>query len=160
MDENKLGSLYTKIAQTVIQMIPEDWKKVYLYGEITEDVGKTFFYYYPEGEEKPVYFYDVPELFNIDKEQFKLLWHQLLDELQELWEEFKNAGQDPWTNLTLIFDKQGEFKINYNYQDLSDADDNERSIVWEYEYLGFVPEDEDDKRFLEEYLNSIKENDE
>lgn len=49
------------------------------------------------------------------------MWYQLLDNFAELWNEFKNNGQEQWTNLTFILENNGKFKIDYDYTDLSDA---------------------------------------
>ncbi len=157
MIEENLGVLYEKIAQTIVDTIPEEWLKVYLYGELTDDVRKSFFFYCPT-EGSPVYSHDIPEVFNIERAEYKRLWRQLLNDLQELWHEFKNNGHEPWTSLTLIFDHSGDFKIEYNYEDLSEANDNERQIIWEHKYLGLIPKDEDDKRFLDAFLNQPKIN--
>ncbi|RID89379.1 DUF600 family protein [Peribacillus asahii] len=46
MDELKLNSLYQKIAQTVNEMILEEWSKVLVYGEINKHIRTSFFYYY------------------------------------------------------------------------------------------------------------------
>ncbi|EZP77238.1 hypothetical protein H839_06334 [Parageobacillus genomosp. 1] len=158
MDETKLDSIYQAIAQNIIETIPEDWTKVYLYAEITEGVRKSYFFYYPVGSDEPVYSHDIPELFDIDENEYDQLWYQLLDLLQELWNEFKINSNQPWSNLTLILDNEGNFKIDYSYNDLSKVDPHEQQIIWEYKYLGLIPEDDDDKEILKEYLNSIKEN--
>ncbi|MED0680360.1 antitoxin YezG family protein [Aneurinibacillus thermoaerophilus] len=157
MDEIKLGNIYHKIAQTVIETIPEEWSKVFVYGEIGDDVRTAFFYYYPSNDNMPIHSHNIPNLFNMDTEEYKTLWRQLLDDFEELWYEFKNSGQELWTNVTFIFDSTGEFKVDYNYEDLSDADDYERRIIWKHKYLGLIPEDDDDREFLEEYLKSIED---
>ncbi|KAF2421765.1 antitoxin YezG family protein [Bacillus subtilis] len=157
MDENKLNTLYQKIAETVVETIPEAWSKVFIYGEILEDVQKGFFYYYPEGNESPVYCHDIPEIFEVEKEDYRNLWRQLIDNLKELWKEFRDNEQETWTSLTMMIQSDGEFNIDYDYEDLSDADDYERRIVWEHRHLGLWPEDEDDKEFLEQYLESKKD---
>jgi hypothetical protein len=41
-----------------------------------------------------------------------------------------------------------------DYTDLSDASDYNRQIIWEYKYLGIMPEDEDDKKVVEEYIKN------
>ncbi|WP_246025931.1 immunity protein YezG family protein [Peribacillus cavernae] len=46
--------------------------------------------------------------------------------------------------------------IDYNYDDLSEADPHEQQIIWEHKYLGLIPQDEDDIMFLEEYLNKYE----
>ncbi|TKI59768.1 DUF600 family protein [Lysinibacillus mangiferihumi] len=157
MNDNKISSLYNSIAQIVVETIPEAWSKVYVYGEINEDVRTAFFFYYPESSEKPMHSHDIPSVFGVEKEEYKEKWRKLLDYLEELWYEFKNNNQEPWTNLTLIFNSEGELKIDYEYEDLSEADDYERRIIWKYKYLGRIPEDKDDREFLERYLQSFEE---
>ena len=154
MDENKLNMLYQKIAETVIGIIPEEWSKVYIYGEITEGVRKGFFFYHPEGSDSPIYCHDIPEIFEIGQENYDSLLGEMLDHLEELWYEFRDSDQETWTNLTMMIKSDGEFNIDYDYEELSDANDYERSIIWEHKYLGLWPEDEDDKEFLEQYLES------
>ncbi|MED1741415.1 DUF600 family protein [Bacillus swezeyi] len=156
MDENKLNTLYQNIAGTIIETIPEKWSKVFIYGEIIEDVQKGFFYYYPEGKDTPVYSHNIPELFEIEQSDYRNLWGQLLDDLEDLWYEFKNSDQETWTSLTMMIQRDGEFNIDYDYEDLSDANDHKRKIVWKHKYLGLWPKDEDDEKLLEQYLESNK----
>ncbi|MGE7760400.1 immunity protein YezG family protein [Peribacillus sp. NPDC097895] len=42
--------------------------------------------------------------------------------------------------------------VNYVYEDISNADDHERRVIWEYTRLDLLPETEYDKSILEEYL--------
>ena len=156
MDTSRMEKIYQEIVEKVADIIQEDWTKVYLYGEITDGVRKSYFNYYPKDNNKPVYCNNIPELFNIDEDEYDKLWCELLDSLQELWLEFKKNGEEVWTNLTLTIDNIGKFKIDYSYEDLTNADDYERHIIWDYKYLGLTPEDEDDKEVLEEYLKNAK----
>jgi uncharacterized protein (TIGR01741 family) len=148
MDDTRLGKLYQQMAETVIEMIPEEWEKVYLYGEVADGFSKSFFFYYPSERREPVYSLDIPELFHVSEEKFAELKHQLLDELEELWTEYQSQGHEPWTNLTFILDNSGKFKIDFDYTDLSGANPHQQQIIWEYQYLRLVPEDEDDRAFL------------
>ncbi|TYQ14662.1 UNVERIFIED_CONTAM: uncharacterized protein (TIGR01741 family) [Acetivibrio alkalicellulosi] len=152
--EEKLNEIYGKIAETLNETIPEEWDKVYVYGEILEDVQKGFFNYYPKSSNLSVYSHDIPNLFEVSKDEYRKMWNQLLEDLEELWCEFKNNGQEQWTNLTFILENNGKFKIDYDYTDLSDADDSERHLIWNYKYLGIMPEDEDDKQIVEEYIKT------
>jgi|SRR5690606_37536263 uncharacterized protein (TIGR01741 family) len=154
--EERLNEIYGKIADTLNDTIPEEWDKIYMYGEIGEGVREAFFYYYPSESNEPVYSHKIPEIFDISEDEYDKLWYQLLDNLTELWNEFKNNGQETWTNLTFVLDNEGRFKIEYDYTDLSDADDIERQIIWEYKYLGIIPEDEDEKKIIEEYIKSTQ----
>ena len=154
MNTTEMEKLYNKIANTLNETIPEEWDKIFMYGEILEDVGEAFFNYYPKGSNESVYSHDIPHLFEISEEEYNKLWLQLLDNLEELHNFFKESGQEVWTNLTLILESTGKFKIDYDYTDLSNADDVERHMIWDYKYLGVEPEDEDDKKVLKEYLKA------
>ena len=152
--EEKLNELYGRIANALNDVIPEEWDKVYMYAQLVEDVSEVFFYYYPVGSNEFVYCLDIPELFEISENEYDKLMDKLTKELYTLWYEFKNNGQEQWTNLTFILENNGKFKIDYDYTDLSDVDDSEMHLVWEYKYLGIMPEDEDDRKIVEEYLKN------
>jgi uncharacterized protein (TIGR01741 family) len=160
MDEHKLEYIYQKIAQTVVDTIPEEWIKVYTYAEISDDVSNVFFYYYSNSGISPIHSHNIPKLFDFDERDYEVLWEQILGNFEELWSEFKKQNQESWTNLTMFFNSEGDIKVEYDYEDLSDADDYERRIIWKYKYLNLKPEDEDDKEFLEKYLKSIEVNNE
>lgn len=154
--EEKLNQIYQKIASTINETIPEEWDKVFIYGEITEDMQKTFFNYWPKGSNKSVYSLDIPELFDISEDEQDELRYQLIDELTELWEEFKNNEQGVWTNLTFILESSGKFKVDYDYTDLSETSPRKQHILWDYKYLGIMPDDEKDKKIIEDYIKSIE----
>ncbi|MBN2909202.1 antitoxin YezG family protein [Polycladomyces sp. WAk] len=158
MDHAKLDRMYQTIAQTVIEMIPEEWMKVYLYGEVMEGVQRTFFYYFPKASKEPVYFLDIIELFEVNEEEFEQLREQLNDHLKSLWKEFKQSGHEPWSTFMIVFDHTGKFNAEYGYKDLSDpaTDFFERRLIWEYKYLGLIPKDDFARRILEEYLKDTE----
>jgi uncharacterized protein (TIGR01741 family) len=154
--EKKLNEIYGKIAETLNETIPEEWDKVFMYGEINEDAQKTFFNYYPVGSKESIYSFDIPDLFDISEDENDNLRYKLLNILEELWQEFKNNGQEPWTNLTFILESTGKFKIDYDYTDLSEESPSERHLIWDYTYLGILPEDGDDKKVIDAYIKSIE----
>lgn len=156
-EEAQLNCIYQKITDVITQTLPEKWTKVYLYAEIIEGVRKSYFFYYPADKNDPIYCHDIPEIFDVSENEYDKLWYLSLDYLKELWLEFKKLDRSPWTSLTMSFDYTGKFKIEYDYEDLSNADDHERMLVWEYNYLGLVPQHESDKKYLESYIRS-KEN--
>jgi hypothetical protein len=133
--EEKLNKIYEKIADNLNQTIPEEWDKVYMYGEVNEHMQKAFFYYYPSNSDK------------------------LLEIMEELWNEFKNNGQEPWTNFTFVLESNGKFKIDYDYTDLSEASPREQRWIWKYKYLGIMPENEKGKKVIEEYIKSAQNHD-
>jgi len=159
MNTQNLEEIYTKIAEQIDYMILEEWSKVYAYSEVVEDVAKAYFYYYPvNGENQPVYSQNIPELFDIDENEFDMDLLKLVDCFRELWQEFKNDGQEPWTNLTLILESDGKFKFEYDYTDLSEASPRKQHIIWKYKYLNITPTDKYGKKVVEKYIKSITEN--
>ncbi|PRZ12363.1 uncharacterized protein (TIGR01741 family) [Laceyella sediminis] len=158
MSEEKLKVVYHEIAELINDTIPEKWSEVYLYGEIAEGSQTAYFYYYPEGNGQPVYSNNIPDLFHISEEDYKKLWHQLLDSIQKLWKVFKDDGQEPWTNLTIHLNHSGKFKVHFNYDDLSNANPLEQKTIWAYKHLGILPKSKSGKKFLEKYLQTTEEN--
>lgn len=154
METKVMEQLFQKIASKIYEIIPEDWDKVYLFSQVNEHASEVYFYYYPKGKSKPIYLFDIIELFEYEEKEFDQLRYDLVNYFEELWQEFRNNGQEEWTNLTLILESTGKFKVDYDYTDLSDVDDYEQQLIWEYKYLGIMPEDADDRKVVEEYIKS------
>ncbi|MFK9118187.1 immunity protein YezG family protein [Peribacillus castrilensis] len=90
--------------------------------------------------DKLIYSHDIPELHSISRIEYRDTWRRLIKVLKELSDEFKDNNQEQWTNLTFTLESTGKFKVDYDYEDLSDADDHERRVIWEYTRLGLLPE--------------------
>ncbi|PAD34260.1 immunity protein YezG family protein, partial [Terribacillus saccharophilus] len=111
MDKNFMD--YKCIVNTLVDMIPEEWAKIYLYAEYREGYKKVFFYYYPENKSKPIYSLDIIDIFNIDEDDFDRLENELYSCFTNLWLEFSKEEQESWSHLTYILDSNGKMKINY-----------------------------------------------
>ncbi|MEK4534215.1 immunity protein YezG family protein [Peribacillus sp. FSL K6-1552] len=48
METKIMEQTYQQIANTLVNIIPVDWKQIFLYAEFREGYKKVFFYYYPE----------------------------------------------------------------------------------------------------------------
>ena len=133
METQKMGELYQKIAEHLNEMIPSQWEKIVLYAEILDDSADIYFYFTTPTNGDYLYSHYIPEQFNVSEE----IYDQLLIELQELFED------------------TGKFSIDYNDDDVlsSQLDDLQRRDVWKYQNLGILPADEEDRKFIEEYLN-------
>ncbi|MCM8509631.1 MULTISPECIES: immunity protein YezG family protein [Bacillus] len=155
MNNEKMGELYQKIAEHLNEMIPSQWEQIALYAEILDDSADIYFYFTTPNNSDYLFSHNIPEHFDVSEE----IYDQLLIELQELFEElkeeFKLGNQDIWTNLTLKLENTGKFSIDYNDDDVlsSELDDLQRRDVWKYQNLGILPADEEDRKFIEEYLN-------
>ncbi|MCC5803755.1 immunity protein YezG family protein [Rossellomorea vietnamensis] len=160
MNKEKMELLYKKIGQQVNLIIPESWDKVLLYSEVTEWSNRTYFYYYPYKKEEPIYSLDIEDMNNVNEDEVNRQLHQLYEYLRELWMEFKNQKQEQWTNLTFELISNGKFNIEYSYKNLENEDSYEQQVIWEYEKLGIIPNDnrQRDFKIIEEYNKSINNN--
>ena len=127
--------IYQKVANILVEMIPEEWEKILLYAEVREGFSQVYFFYYPVDQKKPVYSLDIVDVFNIDKTLHRKLKQELYDCFEELWNEFKVQDQEQWTSLTYILDNMGRMKLNYGYEDISEASPEEKQDGWEAKYL-------------------------
>ncbi|MDI6678078.1 DUF600 family protein [Bacillus wiedmannii] len=153
MNTKGMEQLYQKIARQLNLIIPESWDKILLYSEITEWSNRTYFYYYPHGKETPIYSLDIEDMDYINEEEINSQLHQLYEYLRELWDEFRNNKQEQWTNLTFELTSTGRFNIDYNYRNLENDDSYEQQVIWEYEKLGIIPNEnrKRDFRIIVEY---------
>ncbi|AZI45997.1 MULTISPECIES: antitoxin YezG family protein [Bacillus] len=154
METEKMGILYQKIAEQINEIIPSEWEKVALYAEILDDSSEVYFFFTTPQNQEYIYSHDIPEHFNVDEDIYDELLYELHDYFEELRDEFKTNNEDLWTNLTLHLERSGKFSIDYDYTDViaSDLNGTQRQVVWEYQNLGILPEDEDDKEFVISYF--------
>lgn len=130
-----MEATYQKVANILVEMIPEEWEKILLYAEVREGFSQVFFYYYPVNQQQPVYSLDIVDMFNIDKPLHRKLKQELYDCFEELWNQFMVQDQELWTSLTYILDNMGRMKLNYGYDDISEISPDEKQDKWEAEYL-------------------------
>ncbi|MFD1337031.1 antitoxin YezG family protein [Oceanobacillus iheyensis] len=153
MIEEKLDELYQQISEIVVQTIPEEWSKVYLYGEVVEGAQTAYFYYFPLGSNNPIYSHEITELFTVSDNEYTQKWNTLVNLIQDLLRVFEEYGQQSWTNFTMSFDNTGKFNIDFNYDNLSNVDPHQRKIIWKYKHLGISPKSNSGKKYLESYLS-------
>ncbi|MBH0156672.1 DUF600 family protein [Fictibacillus sp. 5RED26] len=137
MESKIMEQTYQQIANTLLNIIQEDWKQVLLYAEIREGYKKVYFYYYPEYGGSPIYSLDIVEIYNMVESEYDRLENELYQNISRLHEEFLEQGQEKWTNLTYILENTGKMNINYGYDDLSQLSPVEKQEKWESEYLTY-----------------------
>ncbi|MBN1468666.1 MAG: DUF600 family protein [Fusobacteriaceae bacterium] len=147
MNTRNLEDLYEKIANTVNQMIPEEWTKVLIEAEIwsknddKKNVGRTSvgFYYLSEKSKEYIFAYNIEDMFQIDTDNFEELRDRLYAYCNEMWKEFVNQGQEPWSRFTLMVTNEGKMKIDFAYDDLYELYENftsdEIEEMWKEKYL-------------------------
>lgn len=161
VNNEKIVGQIEKISNQLHLIIPEPWDKILLYSEVTEWSNRTFFYYFPHLSESPIYSLDLEEMAICDEDEVNLQLHQLYEDLRQLWNEFKNQKQQPWTNLTLELTSNGKFNVEYDYEDLSNEDSYKQQVIWEYENLGKMPNEnrERDLTIIKKYTKASNSND-
>ncbi|UZD74845.1 antitoxin YezG family protein [Bacillus siamensis] len=149
-----MGQFYQRIAEHLNEMIPSEWTKIVLYAEILDDSSEVYFFFNTLQSEENIYSHDIPKQFDVSKKIYVSLLIELQELFEELREEFKANNQDIWTNLTLKLENTGKSSIDYDYTDViaSDLNGTQRQVIWEYQNLGILPEDESDKEFVINYF--------
>lgn len=160
LPEEKL--LYSDIQKKLFYIIPEKWEKIYLYASVInvpnqKSVGEMYFYYLPKGiiKKKFVNGYEIPNLFNIDDEQYSKLISDVYNSIKLLHERFVNTKRKVWSSLNITIENF-QFKIEFDYEDLTESpfDSYERHVIWRYKHLqeGIETLAKKDKKIVQAYL--------
>lgn len=152
INENKLTKHYSEIAQKLDEIIPVKWNEIIMYAEEVGDVSSVSFYFYIDNCETIHYSGDIPDEFNISRNIFNSLLRELRQFNKNLWLEFKNAEESTWSSLTFYLDSNWKFKVKFGYERNAEIGHLEREIRWAYDELGIIPENDYEKKLLEEYL--------
>ncbi|MGF7046814.1 uncharacterized protein (TIGR01741 family) [Paenibacillus sp. DS2015] len=159
--EKIINELYREIAETVNEMIPEEWAMFSFYAQISDDGGGTYFYYSPSQElENYKYSLDILDNFHLDEKEFKVKKRKLYSLAKKMREVFKDNEQELWYSFTLTLERTGKLKVNFDYTDWfkTDYSISDQLMIWEYKYLKVMPNDEIGQqlinRYLEEYPNN------
>jgi len=141
LPEEKL--LYSEIQKKLFYIIPEKWDTIYLYASIIDvpkqkPIGEMYFYYLPKGiiKKKYVNGYEIPNIFNIDEEQYSKLITDVYNLIKMLRERFVSTGRRVWSNITITI-QDFKFKVEFDYEDLrkTEFDSYQRHVIWRYNYL-------------------------
>lgn len=135
--------LYTEIQKKLFYIIPEKWESIFLYASIIDmpgqrPVGEMYFYYLPKGilKKKFVNGYEIPNIFNIDEEQYSKLITDVYNLIKSLRECFVKTKKRIWSNISISIENF-QFKAEFDYEDLkkSPYGSYERHVIWRYQYL-------------------------
>ncbi|TYS11536.1 DUF600 family protein [Bacillus subtilis] len=159
--ETILNNLYKEIAETVNEMIPEQWEKFWFYAQVSETGGGTYFYYNTPDEPKNYkYSLEVPFIFTIDEDDFTEKKRKLFDLSEKLRDVFKENDQELWYSFTLSLERTGKLNISFDYTDWfsTDYSFSDQQIIWKHKYLGEEPSDTSLKGIIEKYKADYPEN--
>ncbi|MCM3087669.1 antitoxin YezG family protein [Bhargavaea ginsengi] len=130
----KTEEIYQALANQLNDLIPEQWEKVFLYVEDWNDSSTAYFFYYPAEGTGPVLSHDTPERFDMDPDDFEIKEYELGETGLSLQRGFREDGQEPWTSFTFILEQNGQFKVDFGYEDLSEVDPGEQREAWKARY--------------------------
>ncbi|MDQ0927833.1 uncharacterized protein (TIGR01741 family) [Bacillus atrophaeus] len=159
--ETELNNLYKKIAETVNEMIPEQWEKFLFYAQVSETGGGTYFYYNtPDEPQNYKYSLEVPFVFTLYEDDFTEKKRKLFDLSEKLRKVFKENDQELWYSFTLSLERTGKLNISFDYTDWfsTDYSFSDQHIIWKHKYLGDEPADASLRKIVEKYQADYPEN--
>ncbi|MED4390545.1 antitoxin YezG family protein [Priestia aryabhattai] len=158
--ESQLQELYQEIAETVNNMIPEEWGEFYFYAQIDESGGRVYFFYKSIRDNSYTYSLDIPKQFNISELEFNNEEDKLFELSEQLREIFKENNQELWYSFTLMLEQTGKFSVSFDYTDWLNTDYGfvSQKKIWKYKYLDEAPADEKTKSLIDQYLKEYPNN--
>lgn len=157
--------LYSEIQKKLFYIIPEKWESIYMYTSIIDvpggkPKGELFFYYIPKGiiKKKPVNCYEIPNLFDIDEEEYSEFITDLYKIMKALRVAYGKRKGKLWSNANISIENF-QFKVEYGFEDLnnSEYDSYERHVIWRYKYLkiDLDASSKKDKNIIQRYLQDV-----
>lgn len=157
-------SLFSEIQKKLFYIIPEKWQSIYLYASVIDSenkktTGEMFFYYIPKGiiKKKPINGYEIPNLFNIDEEEFSKLITDLYNAIKKLRIISIKAKKKRWTNINISIENN-KFRAEYGFEDLKNSiyDSYERHVIWRYNYFDQELDSlsKKDKKIINKYIEN------
>ena len=157
MDE-KLERLYKKLVNSIIDMIPVEWDDVNYLGEV--EIGRgtisysSVFYFKDVKRNVKIRSHKMDEIYGVSENTYRELLTKSHDILLEIFDCFVEYGQKPWQQLSLYFNAENEFKVEFFYDVMNDEEETlEREAIWAYHTFGYIAEEGDYlRKLLDEYL--------
>jgi len=121
-----METLYQNLVNEIADLLPQNWGRVVMYSQITQNSYEIFFYV--KKGEGYISVYNLEEETSLSKRDiraaFKKIYELLLPDQIE-----KN-----WFCMTFILTKEGFFKVEYDYEDHSTNTLSYKS-QWKSKYL-------------------------
>ena len=118
-----MNSNYQVISDIITDVLPENWERVCLYGEVQEDIYEFIFYVYENGH----YIQCYDDKYPFDKEV--LFKHfRVLHEMLKTKDDIVNC-----LNFTFVLMQEGEFNIDFEYETYNDIVVHRNA--WKEKYL-------------------------
>ena len=138
MDTSKCELLYSEIANKLNQIIPTEWSKILFYVEVEPGVVNHYYCFYEANSGNLIQFSDIADMYGINESELKSEELKLTSFAEALNNEFANNNQKRWTSMTFILERNGEFHIDYGYENLNNTSIVHRRKQWKKKYLRTV----------------------
>ena len=147
------NELIRAIAQQVSDTIPDTWEKFYFHADINDDFsGGVYFFFNTAEDVNYIYCEDIPEIYNVDEEEYSNERRKLYRLSKSLKQLFIENNQEPWQAITIIVDEKRSLKMDYDYADWLSSPYTPTPLMnyFEYKYLGKMPEDKEEEKLFKE----------
>ena len=147
------NELIRAIAQQVSDTIPDTWEKFYFHADINDDFsGGVYFFFNTAEDVNYIYCEDIPEIYNVDEEEYSNERRKLYRLSKSLKQLFIDCEQEPWQAITIIVDEKRSLKMDYDYADWLSSPYTPTPLMnyFEYKYLGKMPEDKEEEKLFKE----------
>lgn len=147
MNENN----YKLIANELMKVIPDGWTDIVFYGEFGE--GSYSFEYYVKFDDKE--YIQCFKLKDISKTDILGAFDRINTILKP--ERVTLSDDERWTNCTFLLNKNGKFKMDYDYTEL-EKNSYAYQAVWKFKYLNIIPDSNNKiaREAVNEYLKINK----
>ena len=149
----KQNELIRAIAQQVSNTIPDTWEEFYFHADINDDFsGGVYFFFNTEEDVNYIYCEDIPEIYNVDEEEYEERRNGIYKLSQKLKEVFIKHNLNLWQAITIIVDSERKLKMYYDYADWINSSFGPTSRIqyFKYKYLGKTPEDKKQEKLFKE----------
>lgn len=124
-----MEKLFNSLAEILQTLLPENWKIVHLYSEISQNSYDTSFYCKIKGSCNYIHCYSFEELGISEKAV-----DDAVEKLSEVLKTFWTNSKDKWTNCTFSLYSEGDFNFDIDYTDLTNCTFEYREN-WKAKYL-------------------------
>ena len=123
MNSELLQPFLEKIGNLTVELVHEDFLKIWIRYRRFGGLNELFIVYRPSAR-LGCYKGAVDES------------GEIMAALKELWSKFVETEESPWTSTTLILEADGQFTIDFGYENLERTDFAEWHAAWESKHLG------------------------
>ncbi len=117
--------IYQIIYNELLRFLPSDWEKLVVYLEHGEASYSYSFYVKVKGKYQKCF-----DIAGISEEKL----FETFEKIESFVTKERKKEKNPWTNMTMLVDRDGSFKADFDYTDLS-AGTYQYKKQWKEKYL-------------------------